>query len=84
MEEFYRAIEETIRSAGYTGPVDGEEIYDEICDEIEDKEPGAYVFLSKKTDDTFFEYKLQIFEDQFNLSAIDIHTPVQVYHADFD
>lgn len=84
MEEFYNAIEETLRNAGYTGPVDGEEIYDEICDEIEDKEPGAYVFLSKKTDDTFFEYKLQIFEDQFNLSAIDVHTPEKVYHADFD
>ncbi len=54
MEEFYQAIEEAIRMTGYKGPVDGEEIYDEICDEIEDKEPGAYVFMSKKTDDTFF------------------------------
>ncbi|CUX35062.1 hypothetical protein BN3590_00926 [Clostridium sp. C105KSO15] len=84
MEEFYQAIEEAIRMTGYKGPVDGEEIYDEINDEIENKEPGAYVFMSKKTDDTFFEYKIQIFEDQFNLSAIDIHTPDQVYHADFD
>ena len=64
--------------------VQPEEIYNEICDEIEDKEPGAYVFMSKKTDDTFFEYKIQIFQDQFNLSSIDIHTPHQVYHADFD
>ena len=69
---------------GYKGPVDGEEIYDEISDEIYDNEPGAYVFMSKKTDDTFFEYKIQIFEDQFNLSAIDIHAADQVYHADFD
>ncbi|WP_077611124.1 hypothetical protein [Clostridium sp. Marseille-P2415] len=84
MEKFYQAIEEAIRNAGYAGPVNGEEIYDEICDEIEDKEPGAYVFMSKKTEDTFFEYKIQIFEDQFNLSAIDIRTPDQVYHADFD
>ncbi len=84
MEEFYQAIEEAIRMTGYQGPVDGEEIYDEICDEIEDKEPGAYVFMSKKTDDTFFEYKIQVFEDQFNLSSIDIHSLNQVYHADFD
>ncbi|MDR1547677.1 MAG: hypothetical protein LBT06_03690 [Hungatella sp.] len=84
MEEFYQAIEKAIRMTGYKGPVDGEEIYDEISDEIEDKEPGAYVFMSKKTEDTFFEYKIQIFEDQFNLSAIDIHTADQVYHADFD
>lgn len=84
MEEFYQAIEEAIRTAGYKGPVDGEEIYNEICDEIEDKEPGAYIFMSKKTEDTFFEYKIQIFEDQFNLSIIDIHTTDQVYHVDFD
>ena len=84
MEEFYQAIEEAIRITGYSGPVHGEEIYDEICDEIEDKEPGAYIFMSKKTDEIFFEYKIQVFEDQFNLSAIDIHTPDEVYHADFD
>ena len=84
MEEFYQAIEENIRAAGYNGPVNGEEIYNDICDEIEDKEPGAYIFMSKKTDDTFFEYKIQVFEDQFNLSAIDIHTGDQVFHADFD
>lgn len=84
MEEFYQAIEKAIREAGYVNPVDGEEIYNEICDEIEDKEPGAYIFMSKKTDDTFFEYKIQVFEDQFNLSAIDIHTPDQVCHVDFD
>lgn len=48
MEEFYQAIEDTIRMTGYNGPVNGEEIYNEISDEIEDKEPGAYVFMSKK------------------------------------
>lgn len=84
MEEFYQAIEETIRNTGYSGPVDGAAVYDEICDEIEDKEPGSYLFMSKKTDDTFFEYKLELFEDQFNLSAITIHTPDKVYHALFD
>lgn len=84
MEEFFQAIEEAIRNAGYQDPVNGEEIYNEICDEIENKEPGAYIFMSKKTDSIFFEYKIQVFEDQFNLSAIDIHTPNQVYHADFD
>lgn len=84
MEEFYQAIEAAVRSTGYDGPVNGQEIYDEICDEIEDREPGAYVFMSKKTDEIFFEYKIQIFEDQFNLSAIDIHTPDNVYHADLD
>jgi hypothetical protein len=45
------------------GPVDGKEVYDKINDEIENKEPRAYVFMSKKTEDAFFEYKIQIFED---------------------
>lgn len=84
MEELYRTIEETIRAAGCPFPADGEDIYNEICDEIENKEPGAYVFLSKKTDDTFFEYSLQIFEDDFNLSSIAIHMPDRVYHVSFD
>ena len=41
MDEFYRAIEEKIAESGYPGSVDGEAIYDEICDEIEDKENGT-------------------------------------------
>lgn len=84
MEELYRAIEETIRNAGCPFPADGEDIYNEICDEIESREPGAYIFFSKKTDDTFFEYRIQIFEDNFNLSSIDINTAGTVYHIDFD
>lgn len=84
MEELYNAIEETLRAAGCPIPVDGAEIYDEICDEIEDKETGAYVFFSKKTDDTFFEYRIQIYDDNFNLSSIDVHSNGTVYHADFD
>lgn len=84
MEKFYQAIEDTIRRTGYEGQANGEEIYNEICDEIEGKEPGAYIFMSKRTDEVFFEYKIQIFEDQFNLSTIDIHDRDKVFHADFD
>ena len=84
MEELYRTIEETIRNSGCPFTADGEEIYNEICDEIENREPGAYVFFSKKTDDVFFEYRLQIFEDNFNLSSIDVHIKDQNYHVDFD
>lgn len=84
MEEFYQAIEIKIHSSGYKEPVDGEEIYNEICDEIENKDPGTYIFMSKKDDEVFFEYKIDILEDQFNLSYLDIHTPLTVYHIDFD
>ena len=84
MEELYRTIEETIRNSGCPFPADGEEIYNEICDEIENREPGAYVFFSKKTDDVFFEYQVDVMEDQFNLGCVDIHEGGKVYHADFD
>ena len=61
-----------------------EEIYDEICDEIEDKENGSYIFMSKKEDDVLFEYKIDVMDENFNLSYIDIVTPVGKVHIDFD
>ena len=84
MEELYRMIEETINATGYNGEIDGQDIYEDICDQIEDKEPGSYLLMSKKTDDVFFEYQVDVMEDQFNLGYVDIHTPEKVYHADFD
>ena len=54
MEELYRTIEETIKTSGCPFPAAGEEIYNEICDEIENRDPGATVFFSKKQEDTFF------------------------------
>ena len=73
MEEFFKAIEDKIRAAGYQGPLDGEALYDEICDEIEDKENGSYLFLSKKDNGDIFEYKVDV------MDAGD-----GVFHADFD
>ena len=84
MEELYKMIEDKFKDAGYTGAVDGEEIYNEICDQIEDKEPGSYLFMSKKTDSVFFEYKIDLFDDDFNLSYVDVHCPEGVIHVDFD
>lgn len=84
MEELYRMIEDKIYEAGYEGQVSGEEIYDEICDEIEDKEEGSYIFMSKKEDDTIYEYKIDVMEDQFNLSYLDIKVDGKTYHIDFD
>ena len=76
--------EDKIYAAGYEGQVSGEEIYDEICDEIEDKEEGSYIFMSKKEDDTIYEYKIDVMEDQFNLSYLDIKANGKTYHIDFD
>ena len=48
MEELYRTIEETIRNSGCPFPADGEEIYNEICDEIENRNRAPTSFFSKK------------------------------------
>lgn len=84
MEEIYALIEEKIKAAGYVGNVNGEEIYDELCDEIEGKENGSYIFMSKKEDDIFFEYKIDVMDEEFNLSYIEINTPNGKIHVDFD
>lgn len=84
MEEFFKAIEEKIKASGYQGRVDGEEIYNEICDDIDEKDNGTYLFLSKKEDDTVFEYKVDVMDDSFNLSYVHITAKSGVFHIDFD
>ena len=84
MEEIYEAIEEKIKAAGYPGEVNGYEIYHDICDQIEDKEDGEYLLISKKEEDLWYEYRLQIMEEEFNLSILTIHTPEKEYIIDFD
>ena len=84
MEKLYKVIEEKIKSSGYKGSVNGKDIYWEICDEIEEKENGSYIFMSKKEDDVFFEYQIDVMDDSFNLSYIDINTPQGKIHVDFD
>lgn len=84
MEELYELIEQKIRDVGYMGEVDGFAIYEEISDEIEEKENGSYIFMSKKTDTIFYEYKVDVMDEEFNLSYVDIHDGETVYHVDFD
>lgn len=84
MEELYRAIEEKIKASGYPDPVDGFEIYSDLSDQIEGKENGEYVLMSKREEDCWYEYRVQIMEDEFNLSVLIIHTQKQDYHIDFD
>ncbi len=40
--------------------------------------------MSKKEDDVFFEYKIYLIDENFNLSYIIINTPSEKYHIDFD
>ena len=47
MEELYQAIEEKIKASGYPRAISGADVYDDICDQIEGKENGSYLLLSK-------------------------------------
>lgn len=84
MEELYALIETTIKESGYQKPINGHEIYEEISDEIEGKENGTYLFLSKKSDTLLFEYKIEIYDDTFNLDYLHITDQDTEYHIDFN
>ena len=73
MQELYKAIEEKIKSSGYTGFFTGEEVYNDICDEIEDKENGDV-----------FTYNVSIFDDNFNLSILKINSGDEEFIINFD
>ncbi len=47
-------------------------------------EDNSYIFMSKKEDDVIYEYKIDVMEDQFNLSYLDIKVNGKTYHIDFD
>ena len=73
MEELYQAIEEKSKASGYPREISGERVYDDICDQIEGKENGTYLVLSKFEEDVVFEYHITVSE-----------TPEGVFETDFD
>ena len=84
MEELYKAIEEKIKASGYPRKISGEEVYDDICDQIDGKENGSYVLLSKFDDDVIFEYHITINDEDFNLGVLTMKTPEGTFEVDFD
>ena len=84
MEELYKSIEEKIKASGYPRVISGEAVYGDICDQIEDKENGTYLVLSKFEDDVVFEYHITIQEEDFNLGILKMKTPEGEFVADFD
>lgn len=54
------------------------------ADQIEGKENGSYVLLSKVEDDVIFEYHITVMDDEFNLGLLTIRTPEGVFETDFD
>lgn len=84
MNKLYKAIEEKIKESGYPKEISGRDVYNDICDQIEDKENGTYLLLSKFEKDVIFEYHITIQDDGFNLGLLTIRTPEGVYQIDFD
>ena len=84
MEELYQAIEEKIKASGYPREISGERVYDDICDQIEGKENGIYLLLSKFEEDVIFEYHITIRDEDFNLGILTMKTPEGVFEVDFD
>lgn len=84
MNELYQMIEEKIKVSGYPRQISGADVYSDICDQIEDKENGTYVLLSKFDEDVVFEYTVTIMEEEFNLGLMTMRTPEGVFTVDFD
>ena len=84
MNELYEAIEKKIKSSGYPRLISGEDVYDDICDQIEGKENGEYILLSKFDDDVIFEYHITIMDHEFNLGILTMRLPEGIYAANFD
>ena len=84
MDELYQIIEQKIKASGYPREISGAKVYNDICDQIEGKENGTYILLSKFEDDVVFEYHITIQDEDFNLGILTMKTPEGVYEVDFD
>ena len=84
MNELYEAIEKKIKDAGYPRKISGADVYKDIFDQIDGKDNGTYILLSKFEDDVVFEYHITIQDEDFNLGILTMKTPEGVFEADFD
>ena len=84
MKELYEAIEAKIKASGYPRAISGEDVYNGICDQIDGKENGTYVLLSKFEDDVIFEYHITVMDHEFNLGILTMRLPEGVYAVNFD
>lgn len=84
MDELYKAIEAKIKDSGYKREISGRDVYNDICDQIDGKENGSYMLLSKFEDDVVFEYQITVMDSEFNLGLLTIKAPEGEYKIDFD
>ena len=84
MDELYKAIEAKIKESGYKREISGRDVYNDICDQIDGKENGSYMLLSKLEDDVVFEYQITVMDSEFNLGLLTIKAPEGEFKIDFD
>ena len=84
MDELYKAIEAKIKESGYKREISGRDVYNDICDQIDGKENGSYMLLSKFEDDVVFEYQITVMDIEFNLGLLTIKAPEGEFKIDFD
>lgn len=84
MDELYKAIEAKIKESGYKREILGRDVYNDICDQIDGKENGSYMLLSKFEDDVVFEYQITVMDSEFNLGLLTIKAPEGEFKIDFD
>lgn len=84
MNELYQIIEEKIMAAGVPLEIDGRDFYNDVSEEVTDKENGTYIVMIKKSDDVFYEANMEVLEHQFDLHIVDFHIGDKVYRVDFD
>ena len=82
MNELYELIEKKIKESGYPRQISGADVYDDICDQIDGKENGTYLLLSKFEDDVIFEYHITINDEDFNLGVLTMKTPEGTFMLD--
>lgn len=84
MDELYKAIEAKIKESGYKREISGRDVYNDICDQIDGRENGSYMVLSKFEDDVVFEYQITVMDSEFNLGLLTIKAPEGEFKIDFD
>ena len=82
MNELYELIEKKIKESGYPRQISGADVYDDICDQIDGKENGTYLLLSKFEEDVIFEYHITINDEDFNLGVLTMKTPEGTFEVD--
>ena len=84
MDELYKAIEAKIKESGYKREISGRDVHNDICAQIDGKENGSYLLLSKFEDDVVFEYQITVMDSEFNLGLLTIKAPEGEFKIDFD